>query len=61
MKGIVITAEHNTLRQTMRIQDFKEPTLRELQKAVGGYIEIVHPRGLCRPLCMVAPHTGCVD
>ena len=43
MKGIVITAEHDTLRQTLRIQDFKEPTLRELQKAVGGYIEIVHP------------------
>ena len=36
----------------------REPTLEELQKAVGGYIEILYVRWLDRPAMMVLDEEG---
>ena len=39
--------------------DFREPsTLKALQEAVGGYIEVVHPEGLPPHFCMVVNEEG---
>lgn len=44
MKGIVITTADD-----VSVQDFTPPLHESLGRAVGGYIEIVHPQGLNQP------------
>lgn len=53
MKGLAINTENR-----MRFKDFKEPLLDSLQKEVGGYIEVVHPKYLPEGLCMVVDDEG---
>ena len=42
-----------TTDEKMFVKDFAAPLHESLGKAVGGYIEVVHPRGLDRPYCFV--------
>ncbi len=53
MKGLIITTCN-----TMRIADFEQPAYKSVGKAVDGYIEIVHPRGLEFPYCMIVNEEG---
>ena len=57
MKGIVLTTD-----EKMFVKDFAAPLHESLGeavgKAVGGYIEVVHPRGLDRPYCFVCNEEG---
>lgn len=53
MKGLVITT-----RNTMRIAEFEQPAYKSIGDAVGGYIEIVHPKRLGRPYCMIVNEEG---
>jgi hypothetical protein len=53
MKGLIITT-----RNTMRIAGFDRPAYKSVGKAVDGYIEIVHPRRLEFPYCMIVNEEG---
>ena len=53
MKGIVITTKNE-----MRVQEFSEPVHRSIGDAVGGWIEVVHPKRLEYPYCMVVNEEG---
>lgn len=53
MKGIVITTADD-----VSVQDFAPPLHKSLGRAVGGYIEIVHPPGLQPPYCMIVNEEG---
>ena len=53
MKGLVVTTE-----KTMRVQEFSEPVHRSIGDAVGGWIEVVHPKRLEYPYCMVVNEEG---
>nr|DAQ32643.1 MAG TPA: protein of unknown function (DUF3846) [Caudoviricetes sp.] len=53
MKGIVITTKNE-----MRVQEFSEPAHKSIGDAVGGWIEIVHPKRLEYPYCMVVNEEG---
>lgn len=53
MKGLVITTDN-----LMRIEEFTAPFYKSIGRVVGGYIEIVHPRGLTSPYCMVVNEEG---
>ena len=53
MKGLVFDTENR-----MQFKDFGEPLLDNLQKEVGGYIEVVHPKYLPEGLCMVVDDEG---
>lgn len=53
MKGLVFDTENQ-----MQFKDFGEPLLDNLQKAVGGCIEVVHPKYLPEGLCMVIDDEG---
>lgn len=53
MKGLAINTENQ-----MQFKDFGEPLLDSLQKEVGGYIEVVHPKYLPEGLCMVVDDEG---
>ena len=53
MKGIVITT-----KDEMRVQEFSEPVHRSIGDAVGGWIEVVHPKRLEYPYCMVVNEEG---
>nr|DAH43289.1 MAG TPA: protein of unknown function DUF3846 [Caudoviricetes sp.] len=53
MKGIVITPEN-----LMRVEDFSAPLYKSVGKAVGGWIEVVHPKCLPSPYCMVVNEEG---
>ena len=44
MKGLVITTENK-----MQVREFGEPAYETIGKAVGGWIEVVHPKGLPDP------------
>lgn len=55
MTGIRITTQN-----VASIIELAEPTLDAMQKAVGGYIERVHPRGLKPPYCMVVNEEGII-
>lgn len=52
-KGIVITASGCWFEQ-----EFDEPLYKSVGKAVGGYIEIVYPRGLASPYVLVVNEEG---
>lgn len=53
MKGLVITTQ-----QKMKVLDFGEPAYETIGKAVDGWIEVVHPKGLPAPFCMVVNEEG---
>lgn len=53
MKGLVITTENE-----MQVREFGEPAYETIGKAVGGWIEVVHPKGLPDPFCMVVNEEG---
>lgn len=53
MKGIVVTADNK-----VSIKDFGSPLCATLGKEVKGDIELVHPRGLPAPFCMVVNEDG---
>ena len=53
MKGLVITTENK-----MQVREFDEPAYETIGKAVGGWIEVVHPKGLPGPFCMVVNEEG---
>lgn len=55
MKGLVFDTENQ-----MQFKDFGEPLLDNLQKEVGGCIEVVHPKYLPEGLCMVIDDEGFV-
>lgn len=55
MKGILVTTDN-----TVEIKDFEAPLYKTVGDAVGGYIEIVNPVGLARPLCMVIDDAGLI-
>ena len=48
MKGLVFDTENR-----MQFKDFSEPLLDNLQKEVGGCIEVVHPKYLPEGLCIL--------
>lgn len=48
MKGLIITTDN-----IIRTKDFPAPAYKSVGEAVGGYIEIVHPKRLASPYCMV--------
>lgn len=52
IRGVVITAN-----RTVSVREF-EPVIDGLQEAVGGWIEVVHPRGIHPPLCMIVDDEG---
>lgn len=53
MKGIVITPEN-----VISVQNFGDPLYKTVGAAVGGGIEIVHPRLLEQPFCMIVDDEG---
>lgn len=53
MKGLVINTENK-----MQVREFDEPAYETIGKAVGGWIEVVHPKGLPDPFCMVVNEEG---
>ena len=53
MKGLAINTENQ-----MQFKEFGEPLLDSLQKEVGGYTEVVHPKYLPEGLCMVVDDEG---
>lgn len=53
MKGIVITTNNE-----MRVQEFSKPVHKSIGDAVGGWIEVVHPKRLEYPYCMVVNEEG---
>lgn len=53
IKGLVFDTENR-----IQLKDFGEPLLDNLQKEVGGYIEVVHPKYLPEGLCMVVDDEG---
>lgn len=53
MKGLVITTENR-----MRTEEYSSPLYESIGKTVGGWIEIVHPKLLPAPYCMVVNEEG---
>lgn len=53
MKGIVIKTDGN-----MSVKEFGEPPYQTVGAEVGGYIEIVHSRGLPEPYLMIVNEEG---
>lgn len=56
MKGVVVTTKGD-----LSIRDFQVPLYRSVGEAVGGYIEIVHPRGLSDPYVMIVNEEGLLE
>ena len=56
MRGVVVTTQDE-----MYVKDFAWPLYKTIGEAVGGWIEIVHPRGLVRApsnICFVCNEEG---
>lgn len=53
MKGIVIETSGR-----MYVSEYGEPLYKTVGQTVGGYIEIVHPRGLPHPYVMIVNEEG---
>lgn len=53
MKGIVITT-----RRELTVKDFGEPLHLELAEVLGGFFEVVRPRGLAVPYVMLVDEEG---
>jgi len=56
MKAIKITTNNE-----VSMFNVLQPTYKALQKVVGGYIEIVHPKGLPHPFCLVVNEEGLLN
>lgn len=56
VKGIVVTTDNE-----IRIQEFDKPLYKTIGKVVGGWIEVVHPKGLESPFCMVVNEEGLLE
>ena len=48
MKGLVITTDN-----LMRTEEYTAPLHESIGKTVGGWIEVVHPKLLPAPYCMI--------
>lgn len=53
MKGLVFTHD-----ERMFVKEFTQPLYKSIGEVVGGYIEVVHPRGLEEPLCFICNEEG---
>lgn len=53
MKGLIITTDN-----IIHIAEFSNPAHESIGKVVGGWIEIVHPKRLNAPYCMVVNEEG---
>ena len=56
MKAIKITTGNE-----VSVFDVLQPAYKALQKEVGGYIEIVRPKGLPHPFCLVIDEEGLLN
>lgn len=55
MKGLVINTKNKC-----HVEEYGEPLYRTVGETVGGYIEIVHPKGLPSPYCMIVNEEGLI-
>ena len=55
MKGLVISTNNKH-----HVEEYGEPLYRTVGETVGGYIEIVHPKGLPSPYCMIVNEEGLI-
>ena len=53
MKGIVVTTEG-----VATIREFTPPLYKSVESVIGGYMEIVHPKALPEPYCMLVNEDG---
>lgn len=53
MKGVVFTTD-----EKMYVKEFGEPLYQTLSEVVGGWIEVVHARGLKSPYCFIVNEEG---
>lgn len=53
MKGLVITTDN-----LMRTEEYTAPLHESIGKTVGGWIEVVHPKLLPAPYCMIVNEEG---
>lgn len=53
MKGLVVTAD-GSIRQ----EEYNSPLYKSVGKTVGGHIEMVHPKHLSWPYCMIVNEDG---
>ena len=53
MKGLVITTD-----DLMRTEEYTTPLHESIGKTVGGWIEVVHPKLLPAPYCMIVNEEG---
>lgn len=53
MKGLVITTDN-----LMRTEEYAAPLHESIGKTVGGWIEVVHPKLLPAPYCMIVNEEG---
>lgn len=53
MKGIVFTTD-----EKMFVKEFTQPLYKSVGDVVGGWIEVVHPRGLEDPFCFICNEEG---
>lgn len=53
MQGLVITTGN-----LMRMEEYTNPLHESIGKTVGGWIEIVHPKLLPAPYCMIVNEEG---
>ncbi len=56
MKGVVLTTDGQ-----MYVKEFSKPLYRSTGEVVGGYIELVHPRGLKAPYCLIVNEEGLLE
>lgn len=56
MKGIVIT-----VKDEMRVQEFSEPVYKSIGEVImGGWVEVVYPKRLEYPYCMLVSGEGVI-
>ena len=53
MKGILITTDGK-----VSVEEYDDPLYKTVGEAVGGYIEVVLPRGLRKPYLMIVNEDG---
>lgn len=53
MKGVVFTTN-----ETMFVKEFEQPLHKSIGEVVGGWIEVVLPRGLEYPFCFICNEEG---
>lgn len=55
MKGVVFTTD-----EKMFVKEFTQPLYKSVGDVVGGWIEVVNPRGLERPYCFICNEEGLI-